>query len=468
MPPLESQSPAVSATTSGAGVIGEGPASRFRGRTALRASPRSEAFVFWGPLIYLAASTIEGVLRFALAAVHLAPLLYLRDVFALVVVMWHLRMCLREGKLAGPLQTVLLLLVLWALVGFTYASNVAQVFFGFKMFLPLMLGIASYPVVRARIQSASRFILGLWLIAVCGLFASALVRMPWVGESYELGGVEIEGSKEWGISGADRLAGFSRASFSVANQVLFFSVWIACFSRFRLVRLAVWFASASAIVLTTSRSALMGFAATTAFLCLQSLAGSLHRVWKCLIPLAAILMVAVPVLPPSAFSFLEPFANGGRYRGPAASFFDRVDDTWPGAFEMVATAGNWLTGRGLGGIGMAQKYFEPDMNNPADNLFVYLFVIFGPASIVLLGLIVLRMRCLYIPGDATALHGACVGLGVIVVGITLNCVEDQCVSFFAGGLLCRLFGTRDARRRRPVRPRNEASPGGRMQAPGLG
>lgn len=402
---------------------------------------RMETFVCYGTLVYLASGTVEGALRFALASLHLETLLYLRDAFALTVVLWRLYRGLRTRDFGCPLPQLLALLVIWSAIGCRYTSGLSQVLFGFKIFLPLMLGIASYPcLINGRRNVGGIFFL-LWSLATLGLFCSAVVRMPWVGLSYQVGETQVEGSREWTINGVDRLAGLSRSSMAVANQIVFFAIALACFVRSRLLRAGLWLASAPAIVLSTSRSSLMGYAAATGLLLAQSVAPSLHRIWKCAIPLLACIMVAAPLLPPQAFGFLESVGQGEGV-GQTNSFFDRVENTWPDAFDLVRTKGSLILGRGVGGIGTPQKTFEPDLNNPADNLFVYLFALFGLASGAILGCILLRLPSLRMAGDRGALHAACVGLAVMAVGITSNCIEDSCISIFAGGFLSRLFNPR--------------------------
>jgi hypothetical protein len=60
-----------------------------------------------------------------------------------------------------------------------------------------------------------------------------------------------------------------------------------------------------------------------------------------------------------------------------SSFEQRVTATWPDGLALPSRGGHWLTGRGLGGIGVAQMYFEPSIFNSGDNFFVYLWGAFG-------------------------------------------------------------------------------------------
>jgi O-Antigen ligase len=264
-----------------------------------------------------------------------------------------------------------------------------------------------------------------------------VIRMPWVGLSYMVGDVQVVGSREWTIEGVSRLAGLGRSSIAAGCQILFFAVFLMCFSRSRLLSLVVWACSAPAVLLTTSRSALLGYAAASAFWFLFWLFPSLYRLWKWAVPAMFALVVLVPLIPADSFRIIESATHSKA--GQVASFFDRIENTWPEAFDLVATDGSFIFGRGLGGIGTAQKTFEPELENPADNLFVYLFVIFGPFSLLMLASVLVRVQRVNIQRGAAALHMICTALAVAGVGLMLNGIEDSCASIFAGMLVCQLF-----------------------------
>ena len=175
-----------------------------------RSSDRFDALVCYGTLIYLLTGTMEGAFRYVLIMVHLETALYLRDLFALMVVGWRLHAEINAPRSGRPLLGLITILGIWTVVGTIYCGSVPQVLFGFKIFLPLMLGIAAYPSVLGGKWRTGPFILLMWLLATAGLYASVVVRMPWTGLSYQIGDIQVEGSREWTIEGVDRLAGFSR------------------------------------------------------------------------------------------------------------------------------------------------------------------------------------------------------------------------------------------------------------------
>lgn len=424
-------------------MMGPRPALQRSGRSRLalhRSASRSgfvDAFICYGTLLYLFTGTTEGALRYILTLAHLETAIYLRDLFAVIVVVWRVRVEIHSPATGRPLLKLLQILFVWTIIGSVYCSSVWQALLGLKMFLPLMLGIGACSSVYGRTSKIFPLILILWALATVGVCASAVVRMPWVGLSYMVGDVQVVGSREWTIEGVSRLAGLSRSSIAAGCQILFFAVFLMCFSRSRILSLVVWASSAPAVLLTTSRSALLGYAAASAFWFLFWLFPSLHRVWRCAVPLMFGLVILVPLIPADGFRFIESVTHGKA--GQVASFFDRVENTWPEAFDLLATDGSFILGRGLGGIGVAQKTFEPEIENPADNLFVYLFVIFGPLSLLMLASLAFRVQRVNNIRGPAALHMICTALAVAGVGLMLNGVEDSCASIFAGMLVCQLF-----------------------------
>jgi hypothetical protein len=59
------------------------------------------------------------------------------------------------------------------------------------------------------------------------------------------------------------------------------------------------------------------------------------------------------------------------------SLIDRIQRTWPDAFHLFAQSGNYIVGRGIGGIGMPQLSEEPFWYTYGDNLFVYVLITGG-------------------------------------------------------------------------------------------
>ena len=112
---------------------------------------------------------------------------------------------------------------------------------------------------------------------------------------------------------------------------------------------------------------------------------------------------------------------------------------WPRAWELLHHHGHPLWGRGMGGVGTPQTYFEPDRFNAADNLFLYGFVVSGwialPGFLLLL-LSSLRLQPWRSEADTAAF---CLLLATLTYGITANVVESGFFAMAAGMAVRRLF-----------------------------
>ncbi len=117
------------------------------------------------------------------------------------------------------------------------------------------------------------------------------------------------------------------------------------------------------------------------------------------------------------------------------SFYDRLNYMWPEAWALLGEHGNWLLGRGVGGIGTAQTYFEPALFNAGDNLFMYWFVVFG--WVALPGFLLLLSRSLRVRPHQTVadMQFYCLLLATLVYGVMTNIVENAVSALFCGLLV---------------------------------
>ena len=96
-------------------------------------------------------------------------------------------------------------------------------------------------------------------------------------------------------------------------------------------------------------------------------------------------VVIIPVCFLGVSYFSTPFgSSGSSVLLNNSSLLDRMSVTWPNALKLMSHDNSLFTtfwGRGLSGIGAAQNLanssYERNHYNPADNLFVFLFVSFG-------------------------------------------------------------------------------------------
>jgi len=257
---------------------------------------------------------------------------------------------------------------------------------GFYIWLPFIAGLLLS--LQRNEQVLFKSMLALWCMAVVGVLINSIVDFPWAGASYEVLGVPREIARKWSYLGFDRIAGFGRASFAAAYMILFYSCCILVSRKYSLiVRWGCYLISGYALFLTTSKSPILIWAIIPFFLSIYEATGSVFGrqslvsyYWaKSTIIFLLVLLIGLPLwgnIPDVAQNRLQI------YFFTFTSLADRMQITWPDAFALLSHGGNMLLGRGVGGIGTPQQFYETDLYNYADNLFVYLYVSTGIVGVI--------------------------------------------------------------------------------------
>src|SRR5439155_2601258 len=140
-----------------------------------------------------------------------------------------------------------------------------------------------------------------------------------------------------------------------------------------------WLLSGVTIALTTSKTPALIYLVLSLFWLTRRLVP--RKAWR-LVPMGLLAMcVALPLSTLLVSYDLSSIVQEPIQRLLLASVGDRLDWLWRDALVMVVEHGEPVLGRGVGGIGMAQQYFESALFSPADNLAVYLYALFGVLGI---------------------------------------------------------------------------------------
>lgn len=329
-------------------------------------------------LLFLFMQLTGGVVRWILDLKGLAPLTYVPNLLmvvclALTVV---LQLTYRQVSAGGLLLVALIGLSLS--VGFASTGSPSQAAFGLWVLLPFLFGLCCAPALMLHQRGKVAVLVLLFLLAAFGVLLHSVLEYPWVGVAYQVGGVELEGAREWTTTGgAQRLSGFARSSFDVAGQL----VVVAGLLSLRLpsfwLRLLLWALCIAAVSLSTSKGILLALLMT--FIASEALIRRNSTVMVGIFVIGIAWLCIPPIL---GFSLDWSDAARTDLDNPLyGSFIDRMNDMWPRAFALAHEHGIVLLGRGLGGIGVPLGIFEPDLTNAGDNLFVYVYVLLGVLSI---------------------------------------------------------------------------------------
>lgn len=329
--------------------------------------------------VFLFTEVMTGPLRFLLSMANLSALVYVPKIFLAATLMGVTLHRFYVGRISTAFALTLLIFAISSFVGWIYTGNLMQPAFGIFALMPLLYAVMAEPALRKAGARILPYVVVLWCLAAVGVAIDYYTDVPWTGLKYKFGDVSIEGNRAWTTFGFERVAGFARASFEAADQLLMLSIVIVFLSERKLIKLTVWITTGILIYWTTTKKTSGTWIILTLVLpwmTARFTPTGLIRHAKWMIPtLAALIGITLPVS--TLFITYELDLNDFVSQLLFASFDDRLTYVWPASLDLALTYGSPIFGRGVGGIGIAQKYFEDMQQMPADNLFIYLYVIFG-------------------------------------------------------------------------------------------
>lgn len=392
-------------------------------------------------IIFMFSKILDGLLRWVAA-----PIVYLPILASLGVVATHTLIIL--SRLRSPFFAFLssLLILLGLLIGYGTLGHVSQVAFGFYILIPIIFGAISYKPLFIDYQ---RWLPTLGITALTVITLGAIIDfkfdVPWSGFSFELGGLQISGSRVWHTHGLERVAGFSRASYSLAGHAILSALLVVSFSSKQMIKILAWLIAGIVIALSTTKGLLIVWLVLLLVLPIQRFLPKSFLML--LLTIAAIVGIAFPIT--SYYIDFSSFYQKYPYLTLAIdSFRDRMVNVWPMTVQMIIDHGSFWIGRGLGGIGTPQRGYE-NIYSPADNMFLFLFGVFGMASLLLY--IPWFNKLLRLKPHKNRLDYFMYFLMLVtfIYGISNGIIEEPFFAFFLGASFSHLFLFRKAHADQP-------------------
>lgn len=396
-------------------------------------------------LLYLWFDCLGGVLRLIFPALGLTLLTYLPAGIAIFALIGTLITRMGDARTALPILAVTGFIVIEVLVALFLGRAFPAVLFAAYIWLP---GLVVMALCQRHMQDrVVNALVPIFFVAALGVLLNIFVKFPWTDATYEVLGQTREAGREWSAYGQQRLGGFSRASFIASGQILLGY----CALEYRLKSLAWrafwWVVGLIAIYYTTSKSPLLAMAllpATYFVIGRIKQAGGVRRRWAAgaLIGFWVLLIFAGPFV---ALTFgPELYPSGMGVGRGYSSLADRILNTWPKAIATIDWRDpvSWVVGRGLGGIGAPQAFFEPP-GNPGDNLAIYLFTEFGLLAFVVAALIV-RGGLRSAGSSARGRRDFALIVGMLGIASAANVVEGITTMVIFGLALARPRSRREA------------------------
>ncbi|WP_298542616.1 hypothetical protein [uncultured Aquimarina sp.] len=370
--------------------------------------------------IVLLLGIFNSVFRYYLLDSPFFPIVYISQLLMVVVVCIHFVSFLNQVKVKRNFLALSIMLLLALIIGVIYTNTILQVFMGVYILTPLFYGFVMYPFFE-RILSYKHFYKIILIIGIAGVLLNLVFIFPWEGFNYEVYGKTIEGNRFWTSLGTRRLSGLGRSSYETAAYVLFLAIiYMLKKSKIQII----WILAGIAIYFTDTKGILMTYGIISLLVLLWNYISDSTKKTM----LIAILFVNL-ALPLISWSFsIDDITSSNFLR----SFEMRIERTWPEAYKLISESGNFITGRGIGGIGVPQNIFEPELSHPADNLFVYLIAIFGIGAFIVYAFLVRGVYNKQIRNTEVEKLFYILSVYVFAYGITTNVIELPVMSICLG------------------------------------
>ncbi|MDY7562617.1 hypothetical protein QN382_22000 [Pseudomonas sp. 10B1] len=331
--------------------------------------------IIWVAISLIVSETLAGAMRYYFDQVGISPLLYLPKIACLILFAAQLL----TYKASRVLWVGLLMLLVSCALAMLHGASFTNVAFSLFGFSPLLFGAVCSEHILHR-----KRLLG-WVIGVClilsliGLLLDKYTTVPWKGYSYLVGNTELVGNTAWADDEFDRLAGFTRVSNALSIVIAIFSLYLAMFTRSRILFCIIAAVGFYAIVLTTSKAPAAAFALTLGVMALSRLRWTSATLFVGLVAIGFLL----PIIG-VAFDF-DPnnITSGDR---SLTSLYDRLINTWPHVAQYLYWQGWSLTGAGLGMFGSSQVLFPvpgAQILTGSDSSAMYLWATFGFVGLAL-------------------------------------------------------------------------------------
>ena len=322
----------------------------------------------------LLTETFSGALRYYFDMAGISWLLYLPKIACLAAL--SLELLRYRG---WPLFWLVLLgLVTSSQLALMHGAELHNIGFSLFIYIPLLFGLICGRHLELRLGLLRR-IIGFCLIAsFVGIALDLLTSVPWKGYSYMVGEVELSANRSWAFDDIDRIGGFARMSTALSVMIAIYSLFIAAFTRSRLLRLMLYVAALIGIVLTTNKSTAAAYVLTLLMLIVTA--------YRFASATAFLVAVLVGLMLPMVSLVLSLDPNAANNGSLLASFADRLINSWPNFIGVITREGWGWWGAGFGTVGSAgQVYPLPGLEllSIADNTALYLWGMLGIFGVLL-------------------------------------------------------------------------------------
>lgn len=338
--------------------------------------------------LYILILIFEAPIRYILNKVGLAALIYAKDGIIIILIALGLKKMMFNRN-----HLIIFIITINSFIMATiYVGNYKQIgFFALKVLAVFLAGIIEYKNILKDIEENKGFYIFCFIVTTGGVIINNFISFPWEGVKYEIGNSVITASKQWSSLGQKRLAGFTRNSINASTYIMFCAMVIQLNKNVKKpIKIICCILTFYSIYLTTTKGMIIS---CVLFYVINFFDFKFNK--KVVINVLIGFMILLPIFSTvcePVFDFLKENLEYEIYTKYFDSFRDRLCNTWPKALKLATDHGNWILGRGMGGIDGSQSIYEHLLYCPADNMFVYLYVIFGIPSMLIFFCIIKKVN----------------------------------------------------------------------------
>lgn len=264
-------------------------------------------------------------------------------------------------------------------------ENFKLIGFSIYLVLPFIFFALFKDETSEALTSYSKLFVIVFIVSAIGIIWDFYADFPWKSLSYNIGGKDVDISRDWTDNSVERVAGFFRASFEAASGMIFLLVVILYNSKNIIINHLLFAITYTCVAITTTKSCLISI--LLIYLIYMANVFRLSNRKTILYWLMTALSIFMFVLPLGLVSDIEiPFFKND-------SFKDRIFHTWPRVLDQFEHITQYFLGLGLGDIGAGQQTFgNPNLANTGDNLFIYLYGNIGIVTIAIFPLMFRRLK----------------------------------------------------------------------------
>lgn len=375
--------------------------------------------------IFIFVKAFTGPLTLYLAYIRFAPI-------ALMIILVGYKLCIVIPK---KLSYILLMIFLsiYVLIGMNNNSLISSVF-GIYIFIPFLFAFLYSKELYQRIfKNNFKFNLFYFLSCALGIFYVNQFGAEWIGAEQEIAGVTKVVSRDWISNGMMRNPGFTGTSVSSATLVIITCTFLGYtfLEKRRFISLlGIFGLSAYLIYLTTTKTTMvtLGFVFVLIF-CSSFLIKYIVKIIFLLLTL---------------FSYYCMFNISNVSTGMLTNtMLIRMYQTWPNAMLLLETPMQYFFGKGFGSIGVPTYYFTPALANSADNMYVYLYVIFGVFSVLFSFFFIMKFLSFELLQSRSTKQFLIMSLVILTGGITSNLFEASFYSVYGGVIIGMIFSEKE-------------------------